>query len=967
MRRALQRVLILAVSISSLACFEHGVAPPSKAAARLLLRASVLSAGEQVIIAVGYERSVDPRLRPLVTDTFAVAGTGTNNFEVSFDLAPCLADAQRTTSVAGGCSVVASVALVGQGGVRLDSLQVGPFIAVEGAPVQAPAVTLRAPAQFVIESGNNQLGWTNAEILTPVVVLLTDRTGAPLANRAVTFTPSAGGAIVNGANATDANGRVRLRYRLGATTGNQSLRVEVKDNAGIFATVNFTAIVPQRPTISTAQATTCAVISGATRCWGNNDNALLSNPAVVGDTAVGVPFVGPAMAVLDANALGNGIYQACGLDQSGYAYCWGSNLSGELGVASNATCRGYLGNAHPCTDRATRVSASLQFTILSANGWDGAGVQDFTACGITATGALYCWGRGAFGELGLGAGVTNVQQPTLVDSTRKWLSVAVGASTTCGLTNTAEAWCWGFNNLGQNGDGSFTAHSTPTLVQGGQKFVAIDVGFFFTCGLTTSAEVQCWGRQYWYQSSMATTPLRVSGLPPMQSISAGGLHACGISQTGEAWCWGQNFGQLGNGDSASVIRGGVRVATSTRFTEVSAGAVHSCARSLGGDIYCWGQDTDGQLAIGGSPTESFFLAPVPANVTGARAGAAQSIIAASPQTMPTQAVATNARVLPQVRVVDALGFPVSGVSVRVAVTAGGGQLFDGATAVASFNAVTAVSGSPDLSPLRWKTGAAIGTNTLSFSVPSLGTGQVDFSLPTVAAGAPASFVTATSINESPIGAATFQIMAALSTTYSAKLVDAGGLPTRGIPVTLGPRSGSGIRLLGPSIAITDDEGVATFSIASDTVIRVNALTSVGDARVDTLSLLAPTTSVAPAAVVFRSVGSFPASVKFVQPPLQVRVGQPMGNSVTVEVRDRFGNLASQIFGTLTLVPANASMSATVVTPGFPSVTMQGQTLRFNLARVTFDNLTISAIGTYQLRASLGSTLSVLSSGFSVIP
>ena len=141
-----------------------------------------------------------------------------------------------------------------------------------------------------------------------------------------------------------------------------------------------------------------------------------------------------------------GCHVTCGRTQAGAVYCWGDNVSGQLGDGTT-------------TQRLvpTPVTGGIAFVeIRAGNGG---------ACGLTQAGAAYCWGDDTYGEVGDGNGILSILVPTLVSGGIVFVEVRVGETHACGRTQTGAVYCWGDNNNGQLGDGTTTQRLVPTLVQ----------------------------------------------------------------------------------------------------------------------------------------------------------------------------------------------------------------------------------------------------------------------------------------------------------------------------------------------------------------------------------------------------------------------------------------------------------------------------------------------------------------------
>jgi len=291
----------------------------------------------------------------------------------------------------------------------------------------------------------------------------------------------------------------------------------------------------------------------------------------------------------------------CALTSSGAAYCWGANGQGQLGDGTKTD------HARPAP-----VSGNLRFLALSA------GAEH--VCALTAAGTSYCWGSNGSGELGTGSASGPESCPVIASPPAAcstvpvaaaagltFVAVSAGGAHTCGLTAGGAAYCWGDNLAGQLGDGTQNPRLNPTPVSGGLSFASISAGaLIHTCGLTTAGAAFCWGSDQYGQlgdgdsATFHPSPRAVGGGHTFQAIVAGASHTCGVTLTGAAYCWGyNNFGQLGdttttdaNRSSPFPVQGGVL------FTSVIPGSYHTCGLTGSGVAYCWGNNFDGELGDG---------------------------------------------------------------------------------------------------------------------------------------------------------------------------------------------------------------------------------------------------------------------------------------------------------------------------------------------------------------------------------
>ena len=146
----------------------------------------------------------------------------------------------------------------------------------------------------------------------------------------------------------------------------------------------------------------------------------------------------------------------------------------------------------------------------------GAGASHY--CLVGDDGSVWCWGANNYGQLGIGSTARDwVPMPQRVQGIpgRVRQVVAFDVST-CALTDGGGAWCWGWNEYGELGDGTTQNRFAPTQVLGLESGVA-SLGQSHTeshmCAVRADLSALCWGENYGGQLGDGTTDVRVGPVP----------------------------------------------------------------------------------------------------------------------------------------------------------------------------------------------------------------------------------------------------------------------------------------------------------------------------------------------------------------------------------------------------------------------------------------------------------------------
>jgi alpha-tubulin suppressor-like RCC1 family protein len=237
------------------------------------------------------------------------------------------------------------------------------------------------------------------------------------------------------------------------------------------------------------------------------------------------------------------------------------------------------------------------------------------------TGTVMSWGLNTNGQLGDGTTTLRDEAVSVLTTSGPLTgitAVSAGGTHSVALATDGTVWSWGYNLYGQLGNGNNTQQTkaVQVLTSSGPltDVVAIAAGEQFTLALKSDGTVWSWGYNNVGQLGNGGTANQnraaPTGLSGVTSIAAGQLHALARKNDGTVWSWGYNLnGQLGDNTTANRTSA-VQVVTAsgplTGVARVAAGNVHSLALKTDGTVCAWGYNLYG--AIGDNTTTHRLVA-----------------------------------------------------------------------------------------------------------------------------------------------------------------------------------------------------------------------------------------------------------------------------------------------------------------------------------------------------------------------
>jgi len=347
--------------------------------------------------------------------------------------------------------------------------------------------------------------------------------------------------------------------------------------------------------------------------WGYNENGQLGD----GTTTNRLLYadIGAGNNVVQV-AAGYGSPSGHGLEvrTDGTVWAWGMNSFGQLGDGT--------------TD--SRL-APVQVTGLTGVMRVAGGCNHSLA--LRSDGTVWAWGGNAAGQLGRGTTSDHEVTPAPVSGLAGVTKISAGCGFSLALRSDGTVWAWGYDNVGQLGNGSTASSAVPVKITGVSQVTGIAAGWDSAVAIVAGgASVWAWGGNDYGQlgdGTLAdrTTPVRVTqiGTVHIAGAAVGFKYAAILSTDGSVWAWGTDTaGQLGNAPSATPVTRPVNtIGAGSGITQIAAGGALMLAVRSNGTVLAWGDNRFGELGIG---TTTSVTGPIQVTgLTGATQVAARAL------------------------------------------------------------------------------------------------------------------------------------------------------------------------------------------------------------------------------------------------------------------------------------------------------------------------------------------------------
>jgi alpha-tubulin suppressor-like RCC1 family protein len=336
---------------------------------------------------------------------------------------------------------------------------------------------------------------------------------------------------------------------------------------------------------------------GTVKAW--TDGQVKASSLGLGDDRLLPPYVAQEVPALKGATVIAGGSVGYAVMPDGRVLAWGDNWNGLLGNTPVAELEA-TAQQHPPVPTPTFTLPMPKIVDIAAGSRH--------ALALTADGAVFAWGNGQAGQLGIGdLPIVNfktrppdihyfVPYPIQVPGLADVVAISAGMDFSLALLKDGTIRGWGENNYGQLGDGTTETRRRPVAARGITNAIAIGAGGLdYSVALLKDGTVATWGRggaslgrPEIAHESKNPIPTPVPPVTGVTAIAVGGAHVLTLRPDGRIVSWGvvNVFDPVGHGPVPGPTPAAVPIVTTARA--ISAGSLSSQALLADGTFMAWG-------------------------------------------------------------------------------------------------------------------------------------------------------------------------------------------------------------------------------------------------------------------------------------------------------------------------------------------------------------------------------------------
>ena len=307
-----------------------------------------------------------------------------------------------------------------------------------------------------------------------------------------------------------------------------------------------------------------------------------------------------------------GSSSSCVLFKDGLVKCWGEDYGIKpVKTFQSATCIGNRGGGRGCAivDDGTVAcwNASGQITpVPNINSVIDLDISNDTSCAVLESGITQCWGGNQHGQFGAGT-FTDSNNPVSAEGVTSTIQIEIGSDSAIALLKDGRTMYWG-------GNGKYLPAIIPNLINVIDISVSHSSNFLINLENGNILEANYWDLIHYDDTYSQFT--QVQGLDHVVQVDSSHWLNCAVIEDGTIKCWDGNAGlrgyfnydpYLGNGEPDGIDSYlPVDVSDISDAIEVRVGGynngtrafAHGCALQSNDKVKCWGDNGFGQLGDG---------------------------------------------------------------------------------------------------------------------------------------------------------------------------------------------------------------------------------------------------------------------------------------------------------------------------------------------------------------------------------